>query len=98
MQPLDDIVELNVGGKEDLCVRRSTLCQVESSALAAIGLGHRRFRRRRRRLCLRATLRGVGFGAHQSRCPRQTAPRATTVRRRSRKGGPYSWVLGPCGR
>ena len=39
MQPLDDIVELNVGGKEDLCVRRSTLCQVESSALAAMFSG-----------------------------------------------------------
>ena len=39
MQPLDEIVELNVGGKEDLCVRKSTLCHVEGSALAAMFSG-----------------------------------------------------------
>ena len=39
MQPLEEIVELNVGGKEDLCVRRSTLCHVQGSALAAMFSG-----------------------------------------------------------
>lgn len=28
IQPIDDIVELNVGGKEDFCIRKSTLCQI----------------------------------------------------------------------
>jgi uncharacterized phage-like protein YoqJ len=26
IQPIDEIVELNVGGKEDFCIRKSTLC------------------------------------------------------------------------
>ena len=39
IQPIDDIVELNVGGKEDICIRKSTLCQVQGSALEALFSG-----------------------------------------------------------
>jgi hypothetical protein len=39
IQPIDDIVELNVGGKEDFCIRKSTLCQIKGSALEALFSG-----------------------------------------------------------
>lgn len=39
IQPIDDIVELNVGGKEDFSVRKTTLCSVEGSALEALFSG-----------------------------------------------------------
>ena len=39
IQPLDDIIKLNISGKDDLTVRRSTLCHVQGSALEAMFSG-----------------------------------------------------------
>lgn len=39
IQPVEDIVKLNIGGKDDFCVRRSTLCHVKGSALEAMFSG-----------------------------------------------------------
>ena len=39
IQPLDDILKLNISGKDDLSVRRSTLCNVQGSALEAMFSG-----------------------------------------------------------
>ena len=39
IQPLDDIVDINVGGKDDFSIRRSTLCHVAGSALEAMFSG-----------------------------------------------------------
>ena len=39
IQPVEDIVKLNVGGKEDFHVRKSTLCHVQGSALEAMFSG-----------------------------------------------------------
>jgi len=39
IQPVDDIVKLNIGGKDDFCIRRSTLCHVKGSALEAMFSG-----------------------------------------------------------
>lgn len=50
MQPLDEIIELNVGGKEDLCVRKSTLCHVEGSALAAMFSGRHTLQKKKDRV------------------------------------------------
>lgn len=39
IQPLEDILKLNISGKDDLSVRRSTLCHVQGSALEAMFSG-----------------------------------------------------------
>ena len=39
INPIEPIVKLNVGGKEDFHVRTSTLCQVQGSALEAMFSG-----------------------------------------------------------
>ena len=39
IQPLEDIIDINVGGKDDFSVRKSTLCHAQGSALAAMFSG-----------------------------------------------------------
>ena len=39
IQPLGDIVELNVSGKKEFDIRKSTLCQIKGSALQAMFSG-----------------------------------------------------------
>lgn len=39
IQPLSDIIKLNIGGKEEQMIRRSTLCSVPGSALEAMFSG-----------------------------------------------------------
>ena len=50
VQPLEEIIELNVGGKEDLCVRKTTLCHVEGSALEAMFSGRHTLQRKNNKI------------------------------------------------
>lgn len=39
IQPLSEIIELNIGGMDSICVRKSTLCHVPGSSLEAMFSG-----------------------------------------------------------
>jgi len=39
IQPLEEIIEINVGGKDNFCCRKSTLCHMEGTALEAMFSG-----------------------------------------------------------
>lgn len=46
IQPIDEIIDLNVGGKDDFCVRKSTLCYAQGSALEALFSGRHQLQKK----------------------------------------------------
>lgn len=50
IQPLDDIVDINVGGKDDFSIRKSTLCHVPGSALEAMFSGRHSLQKKNERI------------------------------------------------
>ena len=50
IQPLADIIDINVGGKDDFSVRKSTLCHVEGSALEAMFSGRHTLQKKEERV------------------------------------------------
>ena len=47
IQPIDDeILQLDIGGKQDISIRRSTLCHVQGSALEAMFSGRHRLQKK----------------------------------------------------
>lgn len=50
IQPLEDIVDINVGGKDDFSIRKSTLCHVKGSALEAMFSGRHQLQKKQERV------------------------------------------------